>query len=149
MFTVNKNPTHDDLRKFGVAMLVGFFLIGAILYFSAWIKTRDVLALEWTGTGLQLTAVSLQALGAALWLLSRASPVATKPVYVIWMSVTVPIGIVMTTIMLSVLYFVLLLPFSLVMRFGDPLGKRLKDGGSYWEDHKPHEATIERMERPF
>ena len=149
MFTVNKNPSRDDLRKFGVAMLLGFFLIGAILYFSPWIKTRDVSALGWSGTGLQIAAVSLSALGVALFLLSHASPRAAKPVYVIWMSVTVPIGIVMTTFMLSILFFVLLPPFSLLIRFGDPLGKKLKASGSYWEDHKPHEATIDRMERPF
>ena len=94
-------------------------------------------------------AVSLQSLGAALWLLSYASPTATKPVYVIWMSVTVPIGIVMTTIMLSILFSVLLPVFALAIRLGDPLGKKLKASGSYWEDHKLHEATIERMERPF
>ncbi len=149
MFTVNKNPTRDDLRKFGVAMLVGFFFIGAILSFLPWLKTGDVLAMEWTGTGLQIAAVSLGALGAALCLLSYASPAAAKPVYVIWMSVTVPIGIVMTTIMLSILFFVLLPVFSLVIRLGDPLGKKLKAEGSYWEDYRPHEATIERMERPF
>ena len=149
MFTVNKNPSRDDLRKFGVAMLLGFGFIGAILFLLPWLKARDASAFEWTGTGLQIAAVSLPALGAALFLLSYASPRAAKPVYIVWMSATVPIGIVMTTIMLSVLFFVLLPVFALIIRLGDPLGKKLKAEGSYWEDYRPHEATIERMERPF
>lgn len=149
MFTVNKNPSRDDLRKFGVAMIIGFSFIGAILFFSPWIKSRDTSTLQWAGTGLQIAAVCLPALGLALCLLSYAAPVAAKPVYVVWMSATVPIGIVMTTLMLSIMFFVLLPPFSLIIRLGDPLGKKLKAAGTYWEDHKHHEATIDRMERPF
>ena len=149
MFTVNKNPTRDDLRKFGVAMLIGFGFIGAILFLSPWLKTRDTQSLDWAGTGLQVAAVVLVVLGIGLFLLSYAVPAAAKPVYVVWMSVAIRIGIVMTTFMLSILFFVLLPVFSLIVRLGDPLGKKLKAEGSYWEDYKPHEATIERMERPF
>ncbi len=149
MFTVNKNPTRDDLHKFGVAMLVGFFLVGAILFLMPSFKTRGVFTLEWTGTASQIAAVSLQTLGVALFLLSYAAPGAAKPVYVVWMSITVPIGIVMTTIMLTVLFVVLLPVFSLVVRLGDPLRKRLHAGSTYWEDYRAHEATLERSQRQF
>lgn len=150
MFTVNKNPTRDDLRKFGVAMFIGFFFIGAILFFTRFLKSWDVLTLpEWPLTGLEITAVSLQALGFVLFLLSRISLSVTKPIYVFWMSVTIPIGIVMTTIMLTVLFIVLLPVFSIIVRWNDPLRKKLIADGSYWEDYKPHEATLERMQRPF
>ena len=53
MFSVNKNPSSADLRKFGDAMFLGFFLIGALLFFSPWLRTRDVLDLGWTGSGIQ------------------------------------------------------------------------------------------------
>ena len=62
MFTVNKNPTTDELHKFGVAMLIGFCAIGAVLFLAPFLKTWEVLVLGWTGTGLQLTAVGLEAL---------------------------------------------------------------------------------------
>ena len=67
------------------------------------------------------------------------------------MSVTVPIGIAVSTVLLTVLYFVLLPVFSVIVRFGDPLRKKLSRGGaeSYWEDHKPYEVTLDRMERLF
>lgn len=149
MFTVNKNPSQLELRKFGVAMIIGFGVMGAVLYLAPWLKARDASVLAWTGTHLQMTAVSLVALGAFLCVISHASPTSAKPIYVVWMSVTVPVGIVMTTIMLSVLYFVLLPIFSLVVRWGDPLRKKNHTSGTYWEDYKPHEPTLERMQRPF
>lgn len=130
-------------------MFVGFFFIGAILFFLPWIKTREILALEYTASTLQITAFCLQGLGLVLWIISITAPGVAKPIYVVWMSITVPVGIVMSIIMLSILFFVFLPVFSLIVRTGDPLRRKLKTGGSYWEDYKPHETTIERMQRPF
>ena len=149
MFTVNKNPSREDLRKFGVAMILGFLVLGAIAFFLPWIKSSGAESLEWTGTKLQITSVSFAALGITLFLVSYALPAVAKPVYVVWMTVATRIGIVMTTFVLSVLFFVLLPVFSLMIRLGDPLGKKLKASGSYWEDHKEHEATLDRCYRPF
>jgi len=149
MFIVNKNPTVADLRKFGWAMFIGFFFIGALLFFAPFLRTWDVLALDWTGTGLQLAAVGLQALGVVLCAVSLLWPTGARPVYVVWMTVALAIGIVMSTVLLTVLFLVLLPLFSLVVRSGDPLRKKLTARGSYWEDYKPHEATLERMRRPF
>ena len=149
MFTVNKNLTPTDLKKFGVAMFIGFFFIGAILFFLPWIKTRDVMALSYTGTSSQIMAFCFQGLGLLLWMISVTAPGVAKPIYVVWMSITVPIGIVMSTIMLSVLFFLLLPVFSIIVRMGDPIRKKLHSGETYWENYKPHEATIERMQRPF
>ncbi len=149
MFTVNKNPSIRDLRSFGLAMIVGFFFIGALLFFAPFLRTRDVLRLDWTGTRLQYTAVALQAIGTLLWLLSVKAPRAAKPVYIVWMTIAATMGRVMSTVVLTVL-FVLMLPiFSLIVRTGDPLRRKLQRGGSYWEDYKPHEASLDRMKRPF
>jgi hypothetical protein len=84
-----------------------------------------------------------------LWAIAMTSVSLAKPVYVGWMSVAVPIGLVMSTIMLAVLFFLLLPVFSLVVRWGDPLRKRIRRDGSYWEDYKPYEPTMDRMARPF
>ena len=149
MFTVNRNPTVSDLHKFGWAMLIGFWAIGALLWFGPWLRTWDVLVLEWNGTWLQLTVLGLLVLGVGLCVLSLTAPTAARPVYVVWMTVGVAIGTVMATIMLTAL-FVLFLPiFSLIVRSGDPLRKKLTRRRSYWEDYKPHDATLERMQRMF
>ena len=71
------------------------------------------------------------------------------PVYVVWMTAAMWIGRVMTPVLLTALFVVLLPVFSLI-RLGDPLRLKLKPKGeSYWEDHKHHESTLERTARPF
>lgn len=146
---VNKNPSRGELRTFGYVMLFGFWLIGALLFFGPWLKTRDVLALGWTASSLQITAVALQGLGVILCVLGLTAPSLAKPVYVVWMTAAMAMGLVMTTILLTVLFVVLLPVFSLVVRLGDPMRKRLNGTDTYWEDFQPHEATLERMRRLF
>ncbi|MEK7710827.1 MAG: hypothetical protein AAB341_02930, partial [Planctomycetota bacterium] len=64
------------------------------------------------------------------------------------MTATAPVGIVMSTILLTMLFMLILPVFSLIVRMGDPLRKKL-GGATYWEDYKAHEPTLERMRRPF
>lgn len=149
MFVVNKNPTVSDLHKFGLSMLIGFGVIGVVFWLVPWIKDRDLGAFAWSGAAIQVTALCLWAVGLGLFALSFGSPVIAKRVYLTWMSLTVPLGIVMSTILLTLL-FVLLLPlFSIVVRIGDPLRRKLKTDATYWEDYKPYEPTLDRMKRPF
>ena len=131
-------------------MLIGFGAIGAVLRFLAWRRTDATGSLAtWRNDGSQIAAVGLWIIGAALFTLSMASPRLTKLVYVGWMSATVPIGVVMSTILLTMLFVFILPIFSLIVRMGDPLRRKLKTNGSYWEAYKRHEPTIERMRRPF
>ncbi len=150
MFTVNKNPSVDELRKFGWAMLIGFGVIGLVFWAAPWWEARDAAALVWSGSGLQATAIVLVGLGVVLCVLGVAAPAVAKPVYVVWMSMAAGVGIVMSPVLLTVLYVVLLPVFSIVVRFGDPLRKKISPHReTYWEDYKPHEATLDRVGRPF
>jgi len=148
LFTVNKNPTPIDLRKFGNAMLIGFGALAAILWLLPSLKEGSV-ALSWSGRNSQVVAIVFVALGIGLFILSRVSSALTKTIYVGWMSVAVPIGIVMSTIALSILFFLLLPIFSLIIRRSDPLRKKIKRSGTYWEDYKHYEPTLDRMQRQF
>lgn len=147
MFRVNRNPSESDLRKFGRAMLFGFGVIGVILWVVG-ARRSGVSVWVWTGTGAQIAAIVLGLLGVALFALSRASRSITKTVYVGWMTATAPIGIVMSTILLTLLFVLILPVFSLIVRMADPLRRKL-GGATYWEDYKAHEPTLERMRRPF
>ena len=149
VFTVNKNPSVTDLRKFGWAMLAGFFGIGLIPWYVHITGSDPPSYVAWTGSTPQVIAVCFWGLGALLCVVSLASPALAKPIYVVWMTVAAAIGMVMSTFALTVL-FVLFVPlFSVIVRMGDPLGKKRSTGKTYWEDYKPHEPTIERMRRPF
>jgi len=149
MFTVNRNPTTAELRGFGWAMLVGFGVLGAAVWMIAWWRGTIPSIAEWSGAKSQIAAVVLWALGAGLCVLGLAAPGPARPVYVVWMTVASAIGVVMTTVLLTVLFIVFLPPFSLIVRLGDPLRKRLKRDGSYWEEYPKYEPTLERMRRPF
>ena len=146
---VNKNPSHGDLRTFGYVMLVGFWILGVLLWCAPWIKSRDVLALSWTASGLQIAALALQGLGIVLCTISLATPAVTEPVYIVWMTIARAMGLVTSTILMTVLFVFFLPVFSLIVRFGDPMRKRLGGQETYWEDAKPYEATLERMQRAF
>jgi len=130
-------------------MLIGFGVIGAVVLLLAWRKGLMPGLISWGGSGPQLAAVTLWVIGIILFTSTRFAPGVARPVYVVWMTVANALGVVMSTVLLTVL-FVLVLPwFSLIVRWGDPLRKRLKPDGSYWEDYKRHEPTLERMQRPF
>jgi hypothetical protein len=64
-----------------------------------------------------------------------------------WKKFAEVLGLVVMTVLFTVLYFVLL-PFWNLMRFGDPLRKRLR-GRTYWEPYKNSPAELDRFQRPF
>jgi hypothetical protein len=148
---VNPDPTRDELRRFGQVTLGGFAVLGAVFWYLGvkpasewWPATWG-----WTGSGPQIAAVGLWGLGLAIRLIAWISPAAGRRVYVVWMTGAMYLGTVVTTVLLSVL-FVVLLPVFTLIRFGDPLRLKLKPPGeSYWEDHRHHESTLDRTIRPF
>jgi len=145
MQPVNHNPSVADLHKFGWAMLFGFSVIGAI----CWYFGPEPNNWRWIASGFQKLSIAAWVLGPVLLLVSFGPRILARPVYIGWMTVAVCIGTVMTFIVLSVLFVVLLPVFSLI-RLKDPLRLRLLGPGqTYWEDHKHHEATLERTIHPF
>jgi hypothetical protein len=147
MFTVNKNPSVSDLRKFGWAMLFGFGVIGVILWVVAWRRYGGG-SFGWSGAAGQQVAIGLFVLGVGLCVIGTSTPSLARPVYLTWMRASTPIGLVMSTIMLSVLFVFVLPLFSLIVRWSDPLRKKL-GGKTYWEDYRPYAHTLERMRRLF
>jgi len=145
MEMVNRNPTTRELHKFGGAMLLGFGIIAAVL----WYFGPEPNTVAWAAVFEQKLAIALLALGVLLLGVSYGPRSIAQPTYVAWMSVAMRLGTVVTFLLLTVLFFVLLPVFSLI-RFADPLRLKLKPAGeSYWEEHKHHESTLERASRPF
>jgi len=145
MLEVNKTPGVSEVRVFGLTLLGGFTVIGALLWY---VGRGPETGWSYSGTGAHVTAVAVWVLGAACAAICCVSHGAGSSLYVFWMTAATYLGIVMSTLLLSLLFFVLLPLFSLI-RLKDPLRLRLKRQGSYWEDHDPHEATLERVRRPF
>ncbi len=145
MQLVNRNPSVSEVRKFGLAMLFGFTVLAGMFW---WFGKTEGGGWGWSGSGLHWGSVALAALGPAILAITLASDAAGRVVYVVWMTAATYMGAVMTFVMLSVL-FVVLLPVFTLIRFKDPLRMKLSKDGSYWEDHQHHESTLERTIRPF
>ena len=63
MQSVNRNPSTSELRKFGAAMLLGFGIIGLILWYAG----PEPNGWSWTGAVQQQFALAAWALGVALF----------------------------------------------------------------------------------
>ena len=140
MNPINKNPSRHELRTFGWVVLSGFCVISLLLWRrGGW---------AWTGSGRQYAALVLAALGVATAMISMTAPALARRLYVAWMTVGVAMGAAMSLILLSLMFFLVLPVFSLI-RFKDPLRMKRRGAASYWEEPENHEASIERMIRPF
>lgn len=146
MHLVKHDPSPSEVRTFGLVVCCGFVVIGGLLW---WLGRGEDARWAWVGSARQWTGVVLWAAGVLVLLLTLVSHRIGRPVYVGWMTGAGYLGIVMTFILLSVLFVVLLPIFSLI-RFQDPLRmKPARPGESCWENHRHHEGTLTRMARPF
>jgi hypothetical protein len=125
---INWKPSTTDLRKFGWTILIGFGVIGLILFFRS---HRD-------------TAVTVWAISSAVAFLAILMPPMSKPFYLLWMGIAFLLGSVMSRIVLSVIFFVVLTPVALVFRLmGRDALKKKKDlsATSYWSEHPKTENS--------
>lgn len=122
-------PKEPSMRLFGGAMLLGFGGLGGLF---AW--TAD-------GAGGRRTAgLVMIALGALILLWSLVAPRSVRPLYRGWMRFGEGLGEVVSTVLLTLLYFLVVAPVGRVMRLTgtDPLDRRLARGeGTYWRRHAP------------
>jgi len=73
--------------------------------------------------------------GIVLILIGFIVPFLLKPFYYLWMSFAIILGFVMTRLILTVFYFLVITPVGLLMRsFGkDPLNRKIdKNSKTYW-----------------
>jgi hypothetical protein len=112
------STTTRDLRKFG--LVVG----GVFLLLGGWLLWRNKPA--WPG---------LLTPGALLVLLGLVVPRTLKTVYVAWMLLAFTLGLVVSTVMLTLFYFLVITPIAFVGRMigKDFLSEKLDpDAESYW-----------------
>lgn len=132
-----KTPTRKQLREFGVAVGGALMVVGGILLWRhpAW----HAQWYAWIA-------------GAALMLLGAVAPPLLAPLYKPWMAFATGLGIVTTSLLLSVLYLLVLPLFGLFARLTgkDSLERAWAPGTqrTYW---KPHERidVPDRHLRPF
>ena len=76
---------------------------------------------------------------AGLALLAWANPLVYRPVFSVWMVLVFPVGWMMSRLVLAMVYFVILTPIGLVLRWRghDPLSLKDAEKETYWEKKDP------------
>jgi len=126
---VPRTPKPPSMRVFGLIMLIGFGVLGGLLLWS-WSRNGG----DWR---LVLGGI-LVTIGVVVCIWALASPRTVGPVYDGWMRFGRALGTVVSTVLLSVLYYVVLTPVGWLMRLTgtDPLERKLDAAvASYWKPH--------------
>jgi len=135
LIEVNWNPPAKQLRSFGWICLVAFGAIGA------WVRYRHSLF------GFDFQAETAVAVSWVLWgiaalsaMLAAVAPKALRPLHVLLTAITLPIGMVISHVLMAVLYYGLFTPVALIFRVmgRDALERRFDaDAATYWIRRKP------------
>lgn len=127
------------LRSFG--WLVG----GVLLLIALVVWWRH----DWTFT----TAVYwLGGIGGALVVLGSIMPVVLRPLYRVWMALAMVLGFVMTRVLLTLVFFLLIAPLGLLRRLlgKDPLHQTPDaETTSYWIQKTYDDPSKERLEKYY
>lgn len=120
---INWNPTTKDLRKFGMAILIGFGLIGALFYWKNFQRASSFLWL--ISVGVPFLAFFL--------------PSFSKPFYYVWMGLAFVMGTILSNLILLIIFYLVITPTGLVMKLIGRDELRLKKSSyrdnTYWINH--------------
>lgn len=110
LIRIDWNPPPRTLRTFGLICLAAFPLLGLLAYFR-------VLAFSLLSENASTpVAIVFGSIGAVSGLLAFARPALLKPLFVGMSLIAAPIGLVVSTTLLMLLYYLVLTPISLVFR---------------------------------
>jgi len=121
LIEINWYPKHKELRNFAMIALIASLLVASVLYIFKGVR------IQW--------AIIIVAAGFGIFLSSFVSFKLTRILYLGLILVTLPIGWVVSLILLAAFYFLLLAPLGLLFRLlgRDPLCRRFDPAAkSYW-----------------
>jgi len=127
--------TKNELRKFAYSVGGVLILIGAVSYFL--------------GTATYIYFVSI---GILLAVLGLSLPEVLMPFQKIWMAISILLGFVMTRVILSILFYIVITPVGFVARLlgKDFLDEKIdKSKESYWNYREQKEYDKTSTEQQF
>jgi len=101
--------------------------------------------------GRMTVVIVLGSLAGALVLMALLLPALARRFHVLWMKLAGVLGYVNSRILLSLVFYLIFVPYSLVMRVigRDSLNRRKARRESYWIPRETTRQTKERFERLF
>ncbi|MCB4757434.1 MAG: SxtJ family membrane protein [Elusimicrobia bacterium] len=134
--TINWKPSNADLRKFGLTLLIGFGLIGALVF---WRSSHAAAFWMW-------------GISTSVGLLAIAVPFLSKPFYWAWMGVAFVMGTIVSTLILLLIFYLIISPVALFMKLVGRDSLRLKKKSypneTYWVE-LPQPKSKDCYERLF
>src|SRR5690242_7134067 len=97
LLKVNKNRSRKEIRQTGWVLLIGFMVLGVLLYWRGKFQSA-----EWFG-----------GVGAALGFTALLVPPAGKIIYRLWMGWAALMGGIVTRVILFVLFFLVITPVAI------------------------------------
>lgn len=127
--------SEKSLRKFGFTISVPFLIIAVWLYFSH-----------------AIYYIFFAGLAAVFILMSVFSPSALRQVYIVWMGIAFILGYIMTRIILTILFYLVMMPIGIILRLTGKDLLKLKISGeekTYWEKRTITKKTPSDYEKQF
>lgn len=127
---INWNPKHKELRNFGIIALIASLFISLLLYLLKGLGTQWILVIF--------------GIGFIIFLSSIISDKLSRIIYLGLTLVTLPIGWLVSFILLAAFYFLLLTPIGLIFRIvGRDMLHRKFDSitDSYWFTRQPPDSN--------
>ena len=113
----NINTSKKDIRSFGITTGIILLIVSAVLLYhnKELYQSLAIIASAFIGLGIIL-------------------PVLLKPAYLVWMTFSAILGWVMTRVILSIVFYLIMTPIGLITRLlgEDFLALKRKDSNSYW-----------------
>jgi len=131
----NIKSTQKELRSFGFVVGGMLLLIGIILYFKG-----------------NMNYIYFSSIGILLAVLGLSLPEILLPFQKAWMALAVILGFIMTRVILSILFYVVITPIGIIARiFGkDFLDEEInKSKTSYWNYREKQEYDKTSTEQQF
>jgi len=137
-------PDTKELRKFGIVMFTAFLVLSVAATAIGW----------WLKGEIGLTKVYvLNGIGIFIFLLpGLLIPDALAPVHKYWMKFGMALGWVNQRIILSIVWYFVFTPVSIVQKIikRDPMRRTLsKDADTYWIDRSQEKPKPKHFERQF
>ncbi len=146
LLEINWKPDRRQLRGFGIAAAVFFAAV------AGWLLWRGrLVGFEFSPGAAWTAATVLGGLALVCGALAAAAPKWLRPLYVGLSLVALPIGLVVSHVLLAIVYFGILTPLGLILRVvrGDPLTREFdRDAKTYWECRTPT-SDVKRYFRQF
>ncbi|HXI14346.1 MAG TPA: SxtJ family membrane protein [Thermoanaerobaculia bacterium] len=119
----------------------------AAVFFGLLVLTAGLL---WRRAGSGWVVGGLLLLAALLLALAFIAPSSLQPIYKRWMVLAGIVGAVNTTILLSAIYVLLIIPTGLLLKlFGkDPMERR-RQNGTYWKTPEAHPHGTKHFEKRY